>query len=46
MFKRRYIVYISSDKWLLAQKLRIFMIKITEHMKFNEKEDQIVHNSI
>ena len=33
---------ISSDKWILVQKLRISMIQLKDHMKLNKKEDQSV----
>jgi hypothetical protein len=32
--------YVLTDEWILAQKLRIPMIKLKNHMKFNKKEDQ------
>ena len=31
-----------SDKWILAQKLRIPNIQFTDHMKLKKKEDQSV----
>jgi hypothetical protein len=31
-----------SDKWILAQKLRIPKIKFTDHRKLKKKEDQSV----
>ena len=32
--------YVLTDKWILAQQLRIPMIQLTKHMKFNKKEGQ------
>ena len=34
--------YTLADKWILAQKLRIPKIKLTDHMKLKKKEDQSV----
>jgi hypothetical protein len=34
--------YALTDKWLLAQKLRIPKIQFAKHMKLNKKEDQSV----
>jgi predicted DNA binding CopG/RHH family protein len=38
--------YSLSDKWILAQKLRIPKIQFTKHMKLKKKEDQSVDTSI
>ena len=38
--------YVLTDKWILAQKLRIPMIQLTDHMKFKKKENQSVNASI
>jgi hypothetical protein len=35
-----------TDKWILAQKLRIPKIQFTDHMKLKKKEDQSVDTSI
>jgi hypothetical protein len=37
---------IHSDKWILAQKLRISKIQFVKHMKFKKKEDQSVDTLI
>ena len=38
--------YILTDKWILAQKLRIPKIQFTDHMKLKKKEDQSVDTSV
>jgi hypothetical protein len=38
--------YAFTDKWIIAQRLRISKIQFTDHMKLNKKEDQIVDTSI
>ena len=35
-----------TEKWVLAQKLRIPKIKFTDHKKLKKKEDQIVDTSV
>jgi hypothetical protein len=35
-----------TDKWILAQKLRIPKIQLTNHMKLKKKEDQSVDTSV
>ena len=35
-----------TEKWILAQKLRIPKIQFTEHMKLKKKEDQSVGASV
>jgi hypothetical protein len=35
-----------TDKWILAQKLRIPKIQFAKHMKLKKKEDQSVDTSI
>jgi hypothetical protein len=37
---------ICTDKWILAQKLRIPKIQFEKHMKLKKKEDQSVDTSI
>jgi hypothetical protein len=32
--------YVLTDKWILAQKLRIPTIQLTDHMKLKKNEDQ------
>ena len=39
---KEHIWYILSDKWILAQTLRIAKIQFTDHMKLKKKEDQSV----
>jgi hypothetical protein len=34
--------YALTDKWILAQRLQITSIKITDHMNLNKNEDQSV----
>ena len=38
--------YALTDKWILAQKLRIPKIQFTDHMKLKKKEDQSVDASV
>ena len=38
--------YALTDKWILAQKLRIPRIQFAKHMKLKKKEDQSVYTSI
>ena len=38
--------YALTDKWILAQKIGIFTIQPTDHMKLKEEEDQSVNASI
>ena len=38
--------YAFTDKWILAQKLRIPKIQFVKHMKLKKKEDQSVDTSI
>jgi hypothetical protein len=38
--------YALTDKWILAQKLRIPQIQFAKHMKLKKKEDQSVGTSI
>jgi hypothetical protein len=33
---------VLTDKWILAQKLRILKIQFTKHMKLKKNEDQSV----
>jgi hypothetical protein len=35
-------MYVLTDKWILAQKLRIPKIQDTKHMKLRKNEDQSV----
>jgi hypothetical protein len=35
--------YVPTDKWILAQKLRVPMIQFTDHMMLNKKENQSVN---
>ena len=37
--------YVLTDKWILAQKLRIPKIQLAKHMKLKKKEDQSVDTS-
>ena len=37
--------YAVTDKWILAQKLRICNIQFAKHMKLKKKEDQSVDTS-
>jgi hypothetical protein len=37
--------YALTDKWILAQKLRIPKIQLAKHIKLKKKEDQSVDNS-
>jgi hypothetical protein len=43
---KEYTWYILTDKWILAQKLRIPKIQFTNDMKLKKKEDQNVDTSI
>ena len=38
--------YTFTDKWILAQKLRIPMIQFTDHMKIKKKEGHSVASSV
>ena len=38
--------YALTDKWILAQKLRLPKIQFVKHMKLKKKEDQSVGTSI
>ena len=38
--------YVLTDKWILAQKLRIPKIPFTDHMKLKKKEDQSMDASV
>jgi hypothetical protein len=38
--------YAHSDRWILAQGLRISKIQFTDHMKLKKKEDQSVGASV
>ena len=38
--------YVLTDKWILAQKLRIPMIQSAKHKKIKKKEDQHVDTSL
>ena len=35
--------YVLTDKWILAQKLRIPMIQPTNHVELKKKEDQTIY---
>ena len=39
-------MYVLTDKWILAQKLRIPKIKFTDNMKLKKQEDQSLDASI
>jgi hypothetical protein len=39
---KEHTCYVFTDKWILAQKLRIPKIEFTKHMKLKNKEDQRV----
>jgi hypothetical protein len=39
-------LYALTDKWILAQKLRISKIQFTDHMRLKKKEDQNVDASV
>jgi hypothetical protein len=41
-----YTWYALTDKWILAQKLKILNKQFTKHMKLKNKKDQIVYSSI
>ena len=36
------LLFVSVNKWILAQKLRIPTIQLGDHVKLKEKEDQSV----
>jgi hypothetical protein len=38
--------YALTDKWIIAQKLRISKIQLEKHMKLKKKEDQNVDTSL
>ena len=38
--------YVLTDKWILAQKIEIPKIQLTDHMKLKKKEDQSVNVSV
>jgi hypothetical protein len=38
--------YALTDKWILAQKLRIPKIQFTDHMKLKKREEQSVDASV
>jgi hypothetical protein len=38
-------LYVLTDEWILAQKLRITTKQLTDHMKLNKKEGQSVDAS-
>jgi hypothetical protein len=38
--------YVLTDKWILAQKLRISQIQFIDHMKLKKKEDKSLDTSI
>ena len=40
------MVLIVTDKWILALKLRLCKIQLTDHMKLPKKEDQSVDASV
>jgi hypothetical protein len=40
------MIYTFTDKWILAQKLRILKIQFAKHIKLKEKEDQSVDTLI
>ena len=46
IFTKEYTWYALTDKWILAQKLRIPKIQFTDHMKLKKKEDQSVNASV
>jgi hypothetical protein len=39
---KEYIWYVLTDKWVLAQKLRMPIIQFIDNMKLKKKEDQSV----
>ena len=43
---KEHTLYALTDKWILAQKLRIPKIQFAKHMKLKKKEDQSVDTSI
>ena len=42
LVRKEHTWYALTDKWLLAQKLRIPKIKFTDHMKLKKVEEQCV----
>jgi hypothetical protein len=42
LITKEHTQYALTDKWILAQKLRIPKIQFTDHMKLKKKEDQSV----
>jgi hypothetical protein len=44
--KNTHTWYAFTDKWILAQKLRISKIQFTDYMKLKKKEDQSVGASV
>ena len=46
LFHLGIIPYAVTDKWILAQKLRILKIQFTDHMKLKKKEDQSIDASV
>ena len=38
--------YVLTDKWILAQMLRLPKIQFTDHMRVNKKEDQTADASV
>ena len=45
LITKEHIWYALTDKWILAQKLRIPKIQFAKHMKLKKKEDQSVDTS-
>jgi hypothetical protein len=43
---KEHISYVLTDMWLLALKLRMTTIQLTEHMKLKNKEEQSVGASV
>jgi hypothetical protein len=43
---KEHTCYALTDKWILAQMLRIAKIQFTDHMKLKKKEDQSVGASV
>ena len=44
--EKNYTRYAFTDKWILAQKLRILKVQFIEHVKLKKKEDQSVDASV
>jgi hypothetical protein len=44
--KKEHIWNVLTDKWILAQKLRMPMIQPADHMELRRKEDQSVDVSV